>query len=154
MLARPPERLRSIRFRPLLVSACAMLAVAPGLASAREARPQDDAGQVAERLSDPATQLAVSAALVAMSEALLQMRIEPFARAAEAAGAGDSLPDLPPDARLRDLAGPRADRVQQGIARNVPRAMGATAGMAGALEDMLPELRAAARRMKDSLPRQ
>lgn len=144
--------------KSLFAGSAMVLALAPVAAMAQDrddpARGESgEIGEMAERLSDPATQLAVSAAVVAMTEALLQMRVEPFARAARAAGADGSLRDLPPDARVRDLAGPRAGHVQRDIARAVPKAMGATAGMAGAVEDMLPELRAAARRMKDSLPR-
>ncbi|MCB2077781.1 MAG: hypothetical protein KDE55_08800 [Novosphingobium sp.] len=122
--------------------------VAPGIAHAQES----DFGQVTERLNDPATQMAVTAALVAMSEALMQIEIGPFARAAEAAGAGEAVRDLPPDATVRDLAGPDAQRMQRQLARRTPEMMGAAAGMAGALEEMLPRFREMARKMKDAMP--
>lgn len=135
--------------RPILVAlgiAGAMLM--PLSASAQE----DRIGDAAETLSDPQAQLAASAALAAMAEAVLDIDIAPFARAVAAAGGGRAVRDLPPDARLRDLAGPDAERMPREIARNVPRAMGSASEMAGALEDMLPQLKDAARRMKDALP--
>jgi hypothetical protein len=39
------------------------------------------------------------------------------------------------------------------IGRRVPQAMGAAAGMAGAVQDMIPELRAMADRMRSVLPK-
>lgn len=132
--------------RPL--SAClAMLALAPLPALARE-KADDD---VAKRLSDPATQASVAVALTAFSEALLDLKIEPFRRALDAAGS-ESAADLPPDARLRDIA-PGADKLPGEIGRRVPETMGAAAGMAGAVQDMLPELRATIDRMKDAIPK-
>ena len=64
----------------------------------------------------------------------------------------DSVKDLPPDARLGDLAGPRAQALPHEVARNVPRVMGSAASMAGAVQEMLPELKRTARRVKDALP--
>jgi hypothetical protein len=136
--------------RPLLSLAClAALALAPLPVLAREQEHRD----VAKRLSDPATQAQVTVALTALSEALLDMRIEPIRKAMSAAG-DDTAADLPPDARLRDLAGPGAQKLPGEIGRRVPQTMGAAAGMAGALEEMLPELKATARRMRSALPRE
>lgn len=135
--------------RPILLAAgVAAIALAPASAWAQD----DRASEAADKLSDPQAQLAASAALAAMAEAVLNIDIAPFARAVAAAGGGGALRDLPPDARLRDLAGPQAERMPREIARTVPRAMGSAAEMAGALEDMLPQLKATARRMKDAIP--
>ena len=145
--------LRPGSLRTALIAAClAGSALVPAAAQARDAR-DGGLGEMAEKLSDPKMQLAVSAALVAMSEALMDIDVAPFMRAAEAAGARDVGRDLPPDAKLRDLAGPRAGDMQAELARRTPAMMGAAAGMAGALEDMLPQLRAMAERMKDAVPR-
>lgn len=135
---------RRQKLSALLAAACA-LAPLPALA-------QDEAAaDVARRLSDPANQVAVTVALTALSEALLDIRIDPIRRALAAAGS-DAADDLPPDARLRDLAGPDAATLPGEIGRRVPQTMGAAAGMAGAVEDMLPELRHTMERLKDALP--
>lgn len=124
------------------------LALAPGYASARD----DSAGAVAGKLSDPAAQMAAAAAMAAIAETILDMDIGPLARAVDAAGGGGVVGDLPRDARLRDLAGPDAERLPRAIARNVPRAMGSAGEMAGAIEDMMPHLRETARKLKDAIP--
>jgi hypothetical protein len=135
--------------QPFSIACLAALVLAPLPAAARG----QDHDDVAKRLADPGTQAAVAVALTALSESLLDLRIEPIRRAMAAAG-DDPASNLPPDARLRDLAGPAADRVPGEIGRRVPQAMGAAAGMAGAMEDMVPELKAIAERMKDALPKQ
>lgn len=135
------------RRRLLSIVSFVALALAPVPAFARD----DAARDVAKQLSDPANQVAATVALTALSEALLDVRIEPLRRALGAMGS-DMTDDLPPDARLRDLAGPGARDLPGNIGRTVPRTMGAAAGVAGAVEDMLPELRAAVDRMKNALP--
>ncbi len=134
--------------RPPLALAClTVLTLAPLPAFARDEMPAD----VAKQLSDPGNQIAATVALTALSEALLDVKIEPIRRALAAAGS-DSANDLPRDARLRDLAGPGASHLPGEIGRRVPQTMGAAAGMAGAVQDMLPELRTAIERMKHALP--
>ena len=137
--------------RHTLSLAClASLALAPLPAMADDNNAQPD---VARRLADPGTQAAVTVALTALSQALLDFKIGPIRRAMAAAG-DDAAASLPPDARLRDLAGPEADKVPGEIGRRVPQAMGEAAGMVGALEDMLPELQASIDRMKAAIPKQ
>ena len=135
--------------RPLAAVSLAVLALTPLPALARDEAPVD----MARRLSDPGTQAAVTIALTALSEAMLDMKIEPFRRALGAMG-DESADDLPPDARLRDLAGPEASELPAEIGRRVPQAMGAVAGMAGAFDDLIPQLEDMAERMKDALPAQ
>lgn len=143
--------LRSFRFRAALVATClAGSALVPAVSYARDAG-TGGLGDLSEKLSDPGTQLAVSAALVAMSEALMDIDVAPFLRAAEVAGARDVAHRLPPDAKVRDIAGPRAGEMQAELARRTPAILGAAAGMAGALEDMLPQLRALAEKMKGAM---
>jgi hypothetical protein len=150
----------SMPLRQKLVLAClAATALTPLPAAARDIEPSADAApnsesaDIARRLSDPANQVAATVALTALSEALLDIRIEPLRRALSAAGS-DAASDLPPDARLRDLAGPEARQLPGTIGKRVPQAMSAAAGMAGAVQDMLPELKAAAERMKHAIPDQ
>jgi hypothetical protein len=133
--------------RKLSAACLAISALAPLPAVARD----ETSAEMARRLSDPANHVAAAVALTAISEALLDMRIEPLRRAAAAMG-GDLGEDLPSDARLRDLAGPEARALPGEIGRRVPEAMGAAAGVANAFEAMLPELRAMAERLKDAVP--
>jgi hypothetical protein len=111
------------------------------------------AGDIARQLDDPVTQYMVAGALAAIATQMLKMRVEPFVRAVEAAGAGKAVPDLPPDATVGDLAGPEVQRVPREVIQRVPRLMGALADLAEAYGDMLPELEAMAQRMKDAVPR-
>jgi len=147
--------------RPILVAlGVACIALAPASAFAQEdpgaqddPGALDDAGRVAAgKLSDPAMQMAAAAAMAAMAETILDMDIGPLTRAMDAAGGGRAVGDLPRDAKLRDLAGPDAERLPRTIARNVPKAMGSAGEMAGALEDMMPQLRETARKLKDAIP--
>ncbi|MBV1690801.1 hypothetical protein KRR38_24770 [Novosphingobium sp. G106] len=135
--------------------AASALTPLPALARDSEAtsEPSSEAANVAKRLSDPANQVAATVALTALSEALLDIKIEPLRKALSAAGS-DAARDLPPDARLRDLAGPEARELPGTIGKRVPQAMSAAAGMAGAVQDMLPELKAAADKLKHAIPDQ
>ncbi len=138
--------LRAFLFAPL---AAALLV--PSAASAR-GEAAEPANELAGRLADPATQIAVTAMLAAMSEALLDFRVGPFARAAGTASGDGGLADLPPDARLRDVAGPDAARMTETISRQTPRMMSSMAAMAGSLAEMMPRMKDMARRMRQSLP--
>jgi len=137
---------RAFLFAPL---AAALLAPSAATARSESAEPPSD---LAARLADPATQIAVTAMLAAMSEALLDFRVGPFARAVGTAGGDAGLADLPPDARLRDVAGPDAARVTERISRQTPRMMSAAAAMAGRMAEMTPQLKEMAERMRKSLP--
>jgi hypothetical protein len=146
---------------PVMMAGLAALVLTPVPALARdsdaERLPERGLSEVSGKLSDPAMQIAVAAALSGMSEALLDLKVEPFLRAVDGmggvAGGERRSRDLPPDARLRDIAGPKAADMPRELARETPRMMGAMAGMAGALQDMLPQLRAMGERMKDAVPR-
>lgn len=138
----------------LLISCLAALLLAPLPAAAREAGRGDEApGDIARRLADPRNQIAATVALTAVTEALLDMKVDPLRRVLAAAG-DDRAENLPPDARLRDLAGPEAQDLPGEIGRNVPQAMGSAAAIAGSFSDVLPELRATIERLKAALPQQ
>jgi hypothetical protein len=134
----------------LLLAGAALAACLPVPALAEERK----ADEVVRKLEDPMTQYMVAGALAAVTKQLLEMRVEPFVRAMREAGAGAAVPDVPPDATLGELAGPRAEVMPQEIMERVPRLMGSLAGIADAFGDMLPELEATARRMKDAIPRE
>lgn len=137
--------------RHSLIAAClAATALFPVQALAR-AEAGSGAGAMAERLSDPATQIAVTAMLSTLAQSVLDLDIGPLARAMEGAGVHS---DLPSDARVGDVVGPETARTPEEIARRTPRMMTAMAGMAGAVDEMMPQLRAMAERMRDAVPHQ
>ena len=125
----------------------------PLLALAAPAAAQDteaDLDHMARTMGDPARQEALARAIGAMAEVLLDMPLAPIiAPIAEAAGEDPRAVD--PDATLRKMS-PAAGEVPRQIERQLPRAMGAMAGMSGALAGMLPQIREAAERMRDALP--
>lgn len=131
--------------RPILATVLLPLA-APAAAS-------DTAGELdamARTLGDPARQQAMARALGAMAEVLLDLPLAPIiGPLAEAAGEDPRRVD--PDATLRKMA-PAAGEVPRQIERQLPRAMGAMAGLSGAFAGALPQLREAAERMRAALP--
>lgn len=134
---------------PALAAAAFVAVPAPALAQEGEA--EQAAADLAERLSDPAEQERMAVTLATLSEIVLSMPIAPLAEAIENA-TGDDIPEVRPDATLRSLAGPRADRIAPEIERTVPRAMSAMAGMADGLRAIAPALREMADRMRSALP--
>lgn len=128
------------------------LAVAVLMPASAMAQEESRAGEIAEKLKDPMTQYAVAGMLSAISKAFLEMRIEPFVKAME--GIGAAPPDLPPDATVGDLAGTDGGKVREKLIEHVPRAMDAMGDMAGAADEMMPEIEAAAKKLKDAIPAQ
>lgn len=137
--------MRSIN--PVMAGALALVALLPDAALAQETR----AGELAERLNDPATQYAVAGVLSAMSKAVLDMEVAPFVKAMEGMGARPPR-DLPADATVADVAGTSQAEVRDKLVDNVPRMMSAMGGLAQAVEDMLPQLEGMAKKMKDAIP--
>lgn len=135
------------RSKTLIAAATAAAMLAPAAASAREAH----RGSATDQLSDPMTQTAVAAAMAAMSEAMLQMKVGPLARAAATMSGDEDPRDIDPDATLADMAGPEARRMPREMARKVPQMMGAMGSMAGAMEAMLPQLAQMGERMKAAM---
>ena len=130
------------------------LAAAAALPVPALARNTND-GRVAEVLGNPQTQQAITAVVAAMTEAMLDLKIGPIAKALEGMGgdADDRRParQIDRNATLGDLAGPEARRMPREVARKMPQMMGAMAGMAGAMEAMLPQLAAMGEKMKDAM---
>lgn len=120
------------------------LAMAPLSAESRSPRRDH---RIAERLSDPAFEAQVAAMAAMMGQMVLDMKVGPLARAMGEMGDEDAR-DIPPDARLGDLAGPDARDMPDQLARELPRAMRHAGAAAGALEDMMPELQRMGERMR------
>ena len=118
-----------------LAGACALLST-PALASQ-----ESEAGRVAEELSDPVRQAQIAGTAAVASEALLNVPVAPLARAIAQIEGYD--PDyVDPDLRVGDLVDPETADAPREFAYRLPEMMGAMAGLAVAVEDMLPSLRA------------
>lgn len=127
-----------------------ILLVAPALALVAAASPaiarNDSAHRVTEQMRNPVTQQAMAHAIAAMSEAMLDMPLEPFARMADAMGDHRTAREMH-GATVGDYAGPEARDMPREMSRKVPAMMGAMGGMAAAAEEMAPALKAMAREM-------
>lgn len=134
-------------------AAALALILAPTAAEAREGRSEAQRGlaEMSDRLNDPDMQRSMVGMLSALTDAMMSMRMEPFARAAEKMGAPGSMGHIGRNTTLRDVAGPDAARMQRNMRDKLPQAMSAMAGMTGALEGMLPELEAMGKRMQETM---
>ena len=94
----------------------------------------------------------MAAVLVSMTKAILQMDVSALGNAAEAMGDRRGARKFRRGTTLADVAGRDARDLPQDIRRKAPAVMGAMAGMAGAMEAMLPELAKVAEQMKQALP--
>lgn len=129
---------------PALVSA---LAFAPLPAMAKDA----PLGRVVEELTDPARQDALAGGLEALTAALLDLKVGPFMKAMERAGAGRERRDVDPETTLGDLAGPDARDMPHELSSKVPVMMDTMGAMAGQMGVMLPQLEAMAKRMEGAM---
>lgn len=125
--------------RVLFATAALAAVLSPLPAAAR-------ASDMVERMNDPGMQQAMTAAVRAMSEAMLDMPLEPLARAVEAMGDRKTARRMH-GSTLRDVAGPRAEDEVREMGRKVPQMMGAMGGMAEAAEEMAPVLKGMVRDM-------
>lgn len=133
--------------RRLILASPLLALAAPAMA---QADTEADLDHMARTMGDPVRQEALARATGAMAEVLLDMPLAPIiGPIAEAAG--EDPRNIDPDATLRKMS-PGAGEVPRQIERQLPRAMGAMAGMSGALAGMIPQLREAAERMRDALP--
>ena len=128
--------------RHLLAAPAFALVMAASPAVARD----DSTHRVTEQMRDPATQRAMAGAVAAMSEAMLDMPLEPLARMAEAMGDRRTARQMR-GATVGDYASPAARDMPRELSRKLPAMMGAVGGMAAAAEEMTPALKAMAREM-------
>ena len=131
--------------RALLLLAAAVLIPAPALAHDGES----DTGRLAEELRDPARQEQIAAVAGAMAATMLDTPDAPLLRAAREL-AGEDPEAIDPDLRVGDVLGPEAAEVPYEYAERLPQMMGAMAGLAVALEGMLPQWREAIERASRS----
>ena len=128
--------------RILLAASVLALVTVASPAMARD----DTTHRVTEQIRNPATQRAMAGAVAAMSEAMLDMPLEPLARMADAMGDHRAAREMH-GATVGDYASPEARDVPREVSRKLPAMMGAVGGMADAAEEMAPALKAMAREM-------
>lgn len=140
--------MRSALFTVFALAVATPAATTPAFAAPSEA--QHDIQGMANTLNNPATQQAMSGALGAMLSALLDMRIDGFAKALEPLNGGKKIKMH--GNTLRDMAehqDPRFERKMQDGTQTAVRSAGA---LASAVAVMLPELEKAAKKMGDAIP--
>ena len=140
--------------RPALIAALlATAALAPVPALARD----HSLAKAANQLNNPELQHTIAGAMAMLSEAMLGMKMAPFAKAMQGmgrmAGDKDDMPAIDPDATLGDMMGPEARDMPRQMSSQVPQMMDAMAGMAGAVDEMLPQFEELGKRLKRQLPR-
>ncbi len=138
----------------LIGAAVALSVLSPAPAFARD-RGADIRGmdEAVARLSDPAFQTSIATSLAALSETMMGVSMAPLAKAMESMGDTDAARAMDPDATLGNMMGPEGRAMPQEMAERVPQMMSGMAGMAGAMQQMLPQLEAIGRQMKRSVPR-
>jgi hypothetical protein len=136
----------------VLAGGLAAVLLSPMQAQARETRDRGPS-ELAERLHDPEMQRSMASALSAMTGALMSIKLAPFAEAIERMGDTKTARKIDRNATLGDMAGRDGARVQREVAQRVPQMMGMMAGMADAMEQMLPALEAMGKQMEGALAR-
>lgn len=133
--------------RRLILAAALLPLAAP---AAAQDSTEEAADHIARTMGDPVRQEAMARAIGTMTEVLLDIPLAPILGPI-AEVAGEDPRSVDPDTTLRSVS-PGAGDISRQIERELPRAMGAMAGMSGALASTLPALREAAERMRDALP--
>lgn len=136
------------RFPLFLAMAGTLTISAPALA---EERISDEHGAPASaaiaQLADPASQQQAAMMVQAMGDILLAMPAAPLLDAARQMAGEDLAQNVDPDARVSDLIGADARDAPAKLAERIPAMMGAMASLAGAFEQLAPQLRDLAQRM-------
>lgn len=134
--------------RLLALSAALAAAAAPFPALAAQ---EPDSPRIAEQLGDPLVQDTLASSIAIMGRVLMDMNVAPMMQAL-AKATGDDPRYVDPDTTVGDLAGPDARYLPEDMAMRVPEVMGAMAGMAEGMEEMVPALRDMAEQFRRSIP--
>ncbi len=107
--------------------------------------------QATRALSDPAMQHRMGDMLAALAGALMELDVAPLVDAVDQAQGKHKAKRNRHGMKLGDLAGPEARSAPEAVRRAAPQVMGQMAGMAGAMEAMLPQLEAMGEKLKDTM---
>lgn len=135
-----------------LAIAAALVVASPVSLAAQEVASESESrvANLSDRLSDPAEQERIAGMVDAMGEILLAMPVGPLMEALSEA-TGEDGPDIDRNATVRDLAGPRADRLPAEIANKVPPMMGMMGAMARSMDAMRPMLDAMRQSLREGI---
>ncbi|QFT76739.1 hypothetical protein [Erythrobacter sp. THAF29] len=139
--------------RAFPAAAAAMLAFAmPSVAQAEEPpveAPEAELAELSNKLADPNIQAHAAAMVQVLMGHMLDLEIGPFVDAIDRATDGSG-PDVPSDARLRDLA-PEVEDMSEEFADRVPEAMNSMSAMADGMGQMIPSFLELADRMRQAM---
>ena len=139
--------------RSALFTAIALVVATPAVAAPETDAPssaQQEVQGVADKLNDPSTQAAMSGALGAVMAALLDMRVDKFAKALEPLNGGKKIKMH--GNTLREMAEHKDPKFERKMQDGTKTAVRSAGSLASALAVMLPELEKAAKKMGDALP--
>lgn len=119
-------------------------------AFAQDSKAQHDLDKMADTLNSPVTQEVAAAALGQMMAAVLDIRVDQFAKALEPLNGGK--PVKMKGRTLRDYAERDDPDFERKMQDGTRRAVGSAGAMTSAMAAMLPQLEQAVRKMKASLP--
>jgi hypothetical protein len=105
---------------------------------------------MADRMSDPAMQAGVAAAVEHMTSTMMRLPVGQFAAAIEDARPGTVNKRIRRDTTIADLAGRDADNLPEKLGDGSRQMMGMMSGFARAFAVMMPELEKMGREMEDS----
>lgn len=106
--------------------------------------------EMADKMSDPAMQDGVAAAVEHMTEAMMRMPVGQFAEAIEKARPGTVNKRIRRDATIADLAGRDSEYLPEKLGDGSRQMMGMMSGFARAFAVMMPEFEKMGREMEDS----
>jgi hypothetical protein len=135
--------------RSALLAILALSFATPALAAPSEA--QNDMEQMASKLNDPATQAALSGGLSAMLGAIMDMRVDGFAKALEPLNNGKRIKMK--GNTIREIAERRDPHFQEKLSTGSRAAINSMGGLASAFAVMMPQLEAAMEKMGDAMDR-
>lgn len=130
------------------VAAAAFALAMPSLAHAEEpptAAPEAKLAELSDKLADPNIQAHAAEMVRVLMGHMLEIEIGPLVDAMNRATDGRG-PDIPSDARLRDLA-PEAEDMPEEFAERLPEAMNSMSAMAEGMGQMIPALAEMAERL-------
>ncbi len=144
-------------FPKVAVCAALIALAAPTALSAQDAAVPDSSEeaitQLSDTLSDPDFQAQMSAVAEVLLSSMLDLEVGSMMAAVDEASGGavsEKGGDIDPDARLRDIA-PEADEIPEQVSEKLPQMMTSMAIMSDGMAEMLPALKAMAKRMRGAL---
>lgn len=110
----------------------------------------ENANGIADKMSDPAVQDGVAAAVESATGAMMNLPVGPIAEAIERARPGTVGRRIRRDATVADLAGRDARYLPEELGERSREAMGMVSGFARAMAVMMPEFERMGREMEES----